>query len=854
MIRRLENINAFILSTKNTTYCFRVTDTGHLEHLYYGVSLGDPAALSKDDLMAMAEKKEFEEGNMVVYDARHKNCTLENMRLEMSSYGKGDIREAFVEITHADGSRTCDFLFEKAEVTYEKQPFQTLPGSYFTEENGILAGDDVSRYSHLRLTLSDKNYDVSLQLHYYVYEDCDVICRSAKLINQGSNAIRVDRLMSSQLDLEDSGYLVRTFTGAWAREMHLSDTLLKAGTFVNSSYTGTSSNRANPFVMLHKEGTGEKTGLCYGLNLIYSGNHYECVQVNAYGKTRVVAGINPQGFSFRLQAGEALEAPEAVMTCSGSGFSGVSLSMHAFIREHIVRGAWQKKPRPVLLNSWEAAYFDINESKLLKLARAAKEAGAELFVMDDGWFGERNDDAHSLGDWQPNEKKLPNGLAHLADAVNAIGLDFGLWVEPEMVNTNSRLYKRHPDWAMAVPDKPHSEGRNQRVLDLCNPDVCKYIIKSMTKVLGSANISYVKWDMNRIFSDVFSPYLAHLEEQEGYPAEKKKGYSTGQEEKHPTGQAEMDPADGNAEQTAALPVKIGGTGKNPFERGSLQGETAHRYCMGLYRIMRTLTKKFPDILFEGCAAGGNRFDLGILCYFPQIWASDNTDAICRAHIQEGISYGYPMNVLTSHLSSCPNHQTLRQVSLDTRFAVAAFGVFGLECNLVDMKKEELSEIAELIRLYKQWREVLQTGDFYRGRSAGIHEWTCVAKDKKRAVGMLMQELVTPNMQYEKYTPSGLNPAYRYHFYNIGKRHDVRKFGDLINTAAPVHVKQDSLLHNVIAKFVTMPGEVEDYVISGQVLMNAGVMLKPAYAGTGYNENTRYFQDFCSRLYFMEAVE
>ena len=466
--------------------------------------------------------------------------------------------------------------------------------------------------------------------------------------------------------------------------------------------------------------------------------------------------------------------------------------------------------------------------------------------MDDGWFGERNDDAHSLGDWVPNRKKLPNGLAHLADEVNALGLDFGLWIEPEMVNTNSRLYKRHPDWAMAVSDKPHSEGRNQRLLDLCNPEVCQYLIKSLTRVLGSANISYVKWDMNRIFSDVYSPYLAHLVKREGDLADRKDASKAGQEEKCSLL--------GNTEESAVCPKEKSLAGERPCSRGSLQGETAHRYCIGLYRIMRTLTKRFPDILFEGCAAGGNRFDLGILCYFSQIWASDNTDAICRAQIQEGISYGYPMNVFTSHLSSCPNHQTLRQVSIDTRFAVAAFGVFGLECNLADMKKEELSEIAELTALYKTWREVLQTGDFYRGRSGNIHEWTCVSKDKKRAVGMLMQELVTPNMQFEKYTPSGLNPLYRYHFYNIGKRHDIRKFGDLINTAAPVHVKQDSLLHQMIAKFVTMPGEVEDYVISGQVLMNAGVKLKPAYSGTGYNENTRYFQDFCSRLYFMEACD
>ncbi|MBR1692055.1 MAG: alpha-galactosidase [Lachnospiraceae bacterium] len=810
MIKVLGKKDAFILSTSHTTYCFRVTDTLHLEHLYYGASLGDAEKLDENDILTMAEKKEFEEGNMVVYDADHKNCTLENMCLEMSSYGKGDIREPFIEVTHNDGSTTCDFLFEKAEITGTKEAFATLPGSYFTEEKSgeTASADAAASMSHLTVTLKDKQYDLTLELHYYVYEDCDVICRSAKLLNHGKHAVKIGRLMSSQLDFDDAGYIVRTFTGAWAREMQRSDTPLNAGTFVNSSFTGSSSNRANPFVMLHRPETSEKSGLCYGLNLVYSGNHYECAQVNAYGKTRVVTGINPQNFSFVLRPEEAFEAPEAVLTCSDQGYSGVSHQMHAFVREHIVRGKWKHKPRPVLLNSWEAAYFDINENKLIKLAKAAKEVGVELFVMDDGWFGRRNDDAHSLGDWQENEKKLPSGLSGLAKAINNLGLDFGIWVEPEMISVNSELYEKHPDWAMAVPGKPHSEGRNQRILDLCNPDVCEYVIESMEKVFRSAHISYVKWDMNRIFSDIYSPYLA----------------------KHA-----LEGADQND--------------------GSVQGETAHRYMMGLYRIAKTLTEEFPDILFEGCAAGGNRFDLGIMCYFPQIWGSDNTDAICRAHIQEGISYGYPMSAVSAHLSSCPNHQTLRDVGMDTRFAVALFGIFGLECNLSDMKKDTLEELAAMIALYKEWRDVLQGGDFYRGRSGGnIHEWTCVSKDQKKAVGMLLQEMVTPNMQFEKYTASGLNPEYKYHFYNITRKYDIRKFGDLINTAAPIHVKQDSVLHNVIAKFVTMPGESEDTVTSGQVLMTAGIKLKPAYSGTGYNENTRYFQDFCSRLYFMEVVD
>lgn len=319
------------------------------------------------------------------------------------------------------------------------------------------------------------------------------------------------------------------------------------------------------------------------------------------------------------------------VSCNGyaeNGFNQMSQRLHYFIREHIVRGTWQKKERPILLNSWEASYFDISEKKLLKLAKEAKEVGIELFVMDDGWFGERMDDSSSLGDWEANAKKLPGGLKGLSDKIRGLGLQFGIWVEPEMVNVKSKLYVAHPDWTIEIPGQPHSEGRNQRILDLGRREVQDYIIESMSKVFSSADISYVKWDMNRTFSDYYSTAL-------------------------------------------------------PPER---QGEVAHRYVLGLYRCMKELTERFPEILFEGCAAGGNRFDLGILCYFPQIWGSDDTDALCRAEIEENYSYGYPLSAVSAHVSACPNHQTLRNTPLETRFQVACFGSFGYECNLCDMKK------------------------------------------------------------------------------------------------------------------------------------------------------------------------
>lgn len=661
----------------------------------------------------------------------------------------------------------------------------TMPSSY----------DDDYMVEELIIKLKCNNYSEVLELHYSVFEERDVIVKSSKIINTGLAPVYVRRLMSNQLDFESFDYVFTTFTGAWAREMERKDNRISSGKYVNSSYTGTSSNRANPFVMLSEEKTTEDSGICYGINLIYSGNHYECCEVNSYGKLRFVSGINPNSFEYRLEVGEELEAPESVMTFSPNGFNGMSQRMHSFVRNCIVRGTWKKKLRPVLLNSWEAAYFDINESKLLRLAKAGKEAGIELFVMDDGWFGQRDDDSSSLGDWFVNKKKLPNGVGGLCKKINDLGLMFGIWIEPEMVNVKSELYRTHPDWTIEIPGKNHSEGRNQRILDLANPDVVDYMIKQIEELLSSANIDYVKWDMNRTFTDYYSNYL-------------------------------------------------------PKER---QGETGHRYVLGLYKMMKTLTQKFPKILFEGCSAGGNRFDLGILSYFPQIWASDNTDAVYRVKAMTSYSYGYPMSTVTAHVSACPNHQTLRTTPLQTRFNVAAFGVCGYECNFFDMKKEELKEIKTQINIYKEWRNILQYGHFYRGRNDNIHEWTCVSDDKKKALGMIMQELVVPNTQFHQYYPKGLDKKSKYSFNNREIRYNIKEFGDLVNTVSPIHIKQDSLIHNVLAKHVTMPGETEQYIASGSVLMG-GVKLKQAFAATGYNENTRYFQDFASRIYFMEGVE
>ncbi len=778
----------WVLDTAHTTYILRVLSTGQLEHVYYGrrIHVDDPA-----QVQAFTVKQACAPGNSIAYSQDNTAVSLEDLCLEFSGEGKGDTRQPMISVTAADGSKTTDFVYQSYALTEGKKAFRDLPGSY----------DESGKVQQLSVYLKDKNHGFGLTLNYWVYEDCDVITRSAVFRNDDAQPATVNRLLSWQMDLPKKGFAVTSFHGSWAREMGRERVVVSAGDYTLGTTVGASSNRCNPFFMVSDPDTTEDAGAVYGFNLIYSGNHFETVEVSPFGKTRIAAGIHPRGFSMELAPGEVFEAPEAVLTYSGEGFNGMSQNMHAFVREHIVRGEWKYKERPVLLNSWEAAYMNITEHSLLALAKTAAAAGMELFVMDDGWFGQRNDDKRALGDWTVNPRKLPNGLKGLADKVNALGLDFGIWVEPEMVNVDSDLYRAHPDWAMDIPGMAHSEGRNQRVLDLANPQVVDHLIDAMTEVFSSANISYVKWDMNRIWSDVYSRTL-------------------------------------------------------PPER---QGEVGYRYMAGLYRLMGTLIERFPHILFEGCASGGNRFDLGILSYFPQIWASDNTDAVSRLSIQNGYSYGYPASTYTAHVSACPNHQTLRTTPMSTRFNVASFGLLGYELNLNELGKSDLDAIRAQVALYKQYRHTLQFGRFYRGRSGSfesgnVFEWTAVSEDQKTAIGMLSQKEQRPAEAYQYYQPRGLNPEGLYHFYNIPEKIDIRAFGSLVNMISPIHIRQGGLAHSAIARFYKMDGETEDYTAYGDAMMSAGVQLVQSFVGTGMNEQVRYFPDWGSRMYFMEMSQ
>lgn len=787
------NNNVFLLQTKNTAYMFRRLESGHLEHLHYGGLLfpnKNDCLNHLDEVAATVAPKHFNgAGNLNNYSDEHSSVMLEQLTLEMSSFGKGDIRDPFVELTYADGSSTVDFLYECHKVTDGKKPLSTLPSSY-AEDVAVL--DD--KIQQLVVTLKDKEYGARLKLIYSVFPECDVITRSAVLSNESKEDIRIDRILSTCVDFNSPSHKFTSFHGRWADEMGKYESICSGGKVVSEELAaGESGSRSNPLVIVSSPSADDFSGDCYGFNLIYSGNHYEALSSNGNSMSRFVSGIQPVGFSWILAPGSKFEAPEAVMTYSDKGMNAMSINMQDFVREHIVRGTWKKKERPILINSWEASYFNITQNSLVSLAKEAKKCGIELFVMDDGWFGKRNNDNSSLGDWYENKKKLPGGIKELANKITDLGMSFGLWVEPEMVNEDSDLYRSHPEWAVTVPGHPHSKGRNQMNLDLTRDDVQDYVIDTMKKVFSSGKVSYVKWDMNRIFSDRYS--------------------------------------------TALAPEK--------------QGEFQHRYYIGLYRIMKELTESFPEILFEGCSAGGNRFDLGILCYFPQIWGSDDTDAMCRVDIQRGYSYGYPASTIGAHVSACPNHQTLNTVPMETRFEVAAAGCFGYELNLCDMSEADKKLVSDQVEFYKKHRKLFQFGDYYR---LPDNSYIIVSKDKTKAVAFVVEKNARPNNDYRCLRTVGLDD---YKLYNMTGRkvpHSLKDFGSLVNTQTPIHVKQDGILHTIMDKVVNMSGEEQKETATGASFNNHGVALNSSFCGTGNNEGTRIMRTGDTRLYVFEEVK
>ena len=773
------NDQVFALETNQTSYLLRVTKFGHLEHIHYG------EIVSHDEIESLQTKRSIMHGSSVMYSEKDETYCLDNIPLEWSGVGCGDYRQTPVEVKLSDGTFRTDFIYVSHEIVSGCVSMNTLPNAY----------DDSDSAETLAITLADEAGGMQLLLYYTVFSSVDVISRRAVLINTGSSAISIRRIMSMQLDMENEGFSLVTFDGAWAKETHRHDRKLQYGQYVNSSVTGASSNRHNPGFLLYADGATQSHGRVYGFNLVYSGNHIGIAELSPFDLVRVQLGIHPQSFEWTLTSGERFETPEAVMTFSSDGFNGMSAHFHDFVNAHIVRGNWKGKERPMLINNWEACFFRFTRSKLLRLARQARRLGVELFVLDDGWFGKRNDDHAGLGDYNVNTKKLPRGMKSFADEIRALGMMFGLWFEPEMVNPDSDLYRAHPEYAVTTPGRAPLYGRNQLVLDLCNPDVRDYIVENVSKILDDANVDYVKWDMNRHISDACSPVLAN------------------------------------------------------------QGEFYHRYMMGLYDVLARIFRPRPQILLESCSSGGNRFDLGMLCFSPQVWSSDDTDAIERLKIQEGLSYLYPLSAMGAHVSAAPNQQTLRQTPIATRFNVASFGCLGYELDLKHLTMLERKEVREQIAYYRTHRKTLQYGRFFRHDTPKTNKvyWQTVSHDRSRSIAGSFQTLTQAAEGNDIMPITGLDATTKYRLQTKPQRIFIRRFGGLINHLLPFSINPNGFLFRWIDRLYAMQDCVETYTASGKTLMQ-GVHLNNQFVATGYNQNIRLLGDFGSSLYAINSVD
>lgn len=735
--------NVFALHTVHTTYIFRADQFSHLEHIHYG------AHADIADVEALQLKNTVPYGDSVTVDESGKMC-LDSIPLEWSGNGRGDFRPSPISC-RKDGSTTSDFLYDSYEIIEGTVPADGLPSSYGAEKTLII---------HMR----DSIMHADLDLYYSVYPQEDIITRRAVIINHGED-LCIHRMMSYSLDLNEEDLVLMTFKGQWAGEVHLTETELVNGTYLSGADHGFSSSSCNPGFLLRKKDTCQEYGQAWGFNLIWSGSHHEYVSMDELGCARIMAGVSDDRLTVTLHEGESFTAPEAVMTYSDQGLNDLSHHFHDFVNRRIVRGSWKEKERPILINSWEAFYFDFTEDSLMELARQSNNLGIELFVLDDGWFGKRNDDHAGLGDYSTNLKKLPHDIRGLSDQIHDLGMKFGLWFEPEAVNPDSDLYRQHPDWAMH--DRyPDTYGRFELLLDLTKKEVQEYIIDHVSKVLDEGNVDYVKWDMNRQM----------------------------------------------AGQDGAYDIA---------------------YIKALYHILDAVFSPRPQILFENCSSGGNRFDLGMLCYSPQIWGSDDTDPIERLDIQKGYSYLYPQSTWGAHVSMAPHDQTLRDTPLATRFHVAAYGQLGYELDIAKLNDAEKEEIKAEIAYYKQYRSLFQYGIFDRTDLAKQKEQFTV-RNASEAISTKYRRLVHAAPAQETLKVAHLDKDEKYdidgrdHILIMHSRTAPMKLGKLTKDGKGVYAPQ------------------EHYQASGSALTH-GIRLQYLF-NAYYTDEIRIPADFGSEMY------
>ncbi|WP_256757106.1 alpha-galactosidase [Cohnella sp. WQ 127256] len=685
-----EEHRLFHLQGPNTSYIIQLNKNGVPMHAYWGRKVSDAPWVG---MLNFQERASFSPNPY----PEDRTISFDTLPQEYPAYGSSDFRHPAYQVQLEDGSTITELTYVEHRISSGKPQLKGLPSTY---------AENDSEAHTLELELQDEKSGLRVMLIYSVFAEHDAIVRSVKLKNKGNTTLRLLRALSGSVDFRHDKFHFLQLSGAWSRERDMFRRQVVPGIQSVESRRGSSSHQQNPFIALVSPNTDEEQGEAYGFSLVYSGSFIAQAEVDQFRTTRVTMGINPFDFEWRLEAGQEFQTPEMVMVYSGAGLGGMSRIYHRLYRSRLCRGIHRDRTRPVLVNNWEATYFQFNADKIENIAKVGQELGIELFVLDDGWFGHRDNDDSSLGDWKVDYRKLPGGLADLAERVNRLDMQFGLWFEPEMVSPDSDLYRAHPDWCLHVPDRRRTEARQQLILDLSREDVCEYLIESIGSVLRSAPITYVKWDMNRNMTEIGSALLAP-------------------------------------------------------ER---QRETAHRYMLGLYKVLETITSEFPNILFESCSGGGGRFDPGMLYYMPQTWTSDNTDAVSRLRIQYGTSMVYPISTMGAHVSAVPNHQVHRMTSLKTRGDVAMSGNFGYELDLTQLTDLEKDQIKAQVQQYKEIRHLVQFGDFYRLRSpfeGNDTSWMMVAGDGSEAFVVYVRVLAEPNAPLDWLKFKGLDPDAKY---------------------------------------------------------------------------------------------
>lgn len=676
-----EQLKIFKLDTANTSYMIGIVDEEQfVGHIYYG------AKIRMQDATYLMRTME---NPLVPSINNRERCSfLDTFPMEYPGHGAGDYREGCIRVKTKAGHSVVGLQYESYKILDEKPALEGLPSSF--------AGNEACQT--LVLTCKDSILDLEVELLYSVFEKEDIITRSVRVINHSADPIYLTKVYSACVDMDDRDYEWLTLHGSWARERQIERKKLGYGKQSVGSVRGESSHQEHPFIAWMDPDTTQTQGDVYAMHFVYSGNFQAQIEKSQFESIRVTMGINAEDFCWKLKQGQCFTAPEVVLTFSSEGMGNMTRNLHDFYRDHMIRSKYTHIKRPILINNWEATYFDFNTEKLLSIAKRASELGIEMLVMDDGWFGHRNDDSTSLGDWFVNEEKITGGLKYLVDEVNKLGLKFGIWMEPEMISPDSKLYEQHPDWAIAVPGRTATLSRNQYVLDLSRKEVRDYVYDMISNILHSANIEYVKWDMNRPMTDI------------SY-----KGFN-------------------------------------------------HKFTLGFYKIMDVITSRFPNVLFEGCSGGGGRFDAGILAYMPQIWASDNSDAVKRMEIQYSTSIGYPVSSISAHVTAVPNHQNGRVTNLKTRADVAYCGVFGYELDITNMSDEELLEVRNQIELEKKLRPIMLRGDFYRLQNpytSNYCAWEMVMKNQSEAFLMCAKRLSEANCEDKCIRLQGLDPDLDY---------------------------------------------------------------------------------------------